>query len=71
MLAAQRINDFVSSQAPAAICDRCLVGALGYKFSGSLSAITCALGTTSDFERSLGTCLSCSEERVVIAAVKS
>lgn len=66
MLAAERVNDYVTARAPTAMCDRCITIALGYKFSGSLSSITSALGTTSDFSRSWGMCALCDEERVVI-----
>ena len=68
MLVAQKINDFVTSRKPEAVCDKCIVGALGLTVSAHSAQITAALGTTSDFVREQGECFLCKSGKLVIHA---
>ncbi|KQT04096.1 hypothetical protein [Rhizobium sp. Leaf386] len=70
MLVAQRVNDFVTSHPPNALCDRCICDAMNFNSHAHSAQITGALGTTSDFERLRGICNVCKEERVVIRCMK-
>jgi hypothetical protein len=66
MLVAQRVNDHVSSKSPHAMCDNCIQVELGLAQVAHATQITCALGTTSDFNRGQGVCLVCGRDRIVI-----
>jgi len=66
MLVAQRINDFITSLRPKAVCDRCIVEALDLTALAHSQQVTAALGTTSDFVRESGLCSRCKNERTVI-----
>ena len=68
MLVAQKINDFITSRRPDAVCDKCIVESLGLTVSAHAAQITAALGTTSDFVRERGDCSLCKNERMVIHA---
>jgi hypothetical protein len=68
MLAAEKVNRFISSKHPEAVCDRCICGAIGFQSHAHSAQITAALGTTSDFIRGDGRCSLCGEERIVIRA---
>jgi hypothetical protein len=67
-LIAQRINDFVTEHRPNAVCDKCICEALDYYSSADAALIAGALGTTPDFDRRLGQCVLCQNERIVIRA---
>jgi hypothetical protein len=67
LLAAQTINDFITAHGKA-ICDGCIVRALGLAAHAQSAQITAALGTTSDFTRKRGHCSVCGNERLVIYA---
>jgi hypothetical protein len=69
MLAAQRINDFITAYGKP-ICDGCIVRALDLVAYAQSSQITAALGTTSDFTRERGRCSVCNNERTVIYATR-
>lgn len=69
MLVAQRVNDFITQQRPKAVCDKCICDAMGFVSHAHSAQITGALGTTSDFDRSKGSCATCKNERVVIRAM--
>lgn len=67
MLVAQKINDYISSKRPAAICDKCIAEGVGLTNKAAHPAqITGALGTTSDFVRGPGKCSLCKNDKVVI-----
>jgi len=68
VLVPQKINHFITSRRPAAVCDKCIVESLGLTAHAHSAQITAALGTTSDFERELGECSLCKNERMVIRA---
>ncbi len=68
MLVAQKINDFITSHRPAAVCDKCLVESLDLTTQAHSARITAALGTTSDFVRERAECSLCKNVRVVIHA---
>ena len=65
MIAAQRVNTLITSKGGSAVCDRCVAKALGLSFNSSVASITTALATTSEFERELGVCALCGNERMV------
>jgi hypothetical protein len=69
MSVAQKINDYITAKAPAALCDKCIAEAVGLTNKGAHPAqVTKALGTTSDFTREDGTCSMCKSEKKVIRA---
>jgi hypothetical protein len=68
MLVAERVNDFITEQESAPVCDQCIVDALKLSAPAHAAQITAALGTTSDFKREGGTCGICKNERKVIRA---
>ena len=68
MLVAHKINNFITSRRPAAVCDKCIVESLGLTALAHSAQITAALGTTSDFVRERGECSLCKNERMVIHA---
>ena len=68
LLIAQKVNDLITSRAPRAVCDACIVDALGFSSHAHAAQITAALGTTSDFIRQAGTCSICKKDRIVIHA---
>ncbi len=64
----QRINDFITSHKPNAVCNRCIAAGVGLNNAGAHPAqVTGALATTSDFAQKRGECSLCGETRVVIA----
>lgn len=65
----QEVNDFITRQAPKAVCDKCIAVALGFANKTAHPAqITAALATTSDFTRDRGDCSICHNEKEVIRA---
>ena len=68
MLVVQKVNDFITSHQPEALCDGCIVKALGLTAHAHSAQITAALGTTSDFVRKREQCFLCKNERMVIHA---
>lgn len=70
MSVAQQVNDLITSLRPAWICDNCIVEALGLTTSAYSAQITAALGTTSDFVRAEGICMTCHDRKMVIHAKK-
>lgn len=71
MLVAQRVNDFITSHFPNAVCDKCICLAMKFNSHAHSAQITGALGTTSDFERERGQCILCKGERIVIRNLKT
>jgi hypothetical protein len=67
MIAAHRVNSWITTQKPMAICDSCIVDAVNIT-PAQVAQITGALGTTSDFDRDKGVCAFCKNERTVIRA---
>lgn len=66
----QRINDFITKQRPAPVCNKCIADGVGLENKGAHPAqITGALATTSDFEQSDGVCSICKSSRKVIRRV--
>lgn len=64
----QRINDFITSHRPKAVCNKCIAGGVGLTNSGAHPAqITGALATTSDFSQAHGQCALCKDTKKVIA----
>ena len=68
VLVAQRVNDWITEHRPKPVCDNCIVDGLELTTPAHASQITAALGTTSDFIRTKGTCSVCKSERAVIKA---
>jgi hypothetical protein len=63
----QRINDFVTSKRPAAVCNKCIADGLGLANKGAHPAqVTGALATTNDFVQARGICSLCNENKLVI-----
>jgi hypothetical protein len=71
MLVAEKINHYVRSCYPAAICDKCISDAMGLTKLAYSAQITAALGTTPSFTRKKGICSLCKNERTVISAKES
>ncbi|MCP3733217.1 hypothetical protein M9978_22695 [Sphingomonas sp. MG17] len=66
----QRINDFVTSHKPKAICNKCIADGIGLTNAGAHPAqITGALATTNDFMQVRGQCVLCKDTKKVIARV--
>jgi len=63
MLVAQRINDFITANAPNPFCNRCIKDELSLKKEAHAAQNTAALGTTSDFVREHGVCSICKNEK--------
>jgi len=70
MLVAEKINKYITSLRPSAVCDKCIVKAMGLTAHAHSAQITAALGTTSDFRRANGTCAVCKNDRVTISATR-
>lgn len=69
MSRSQEFNDYVTSRAPAALCNKCIANGLGWSNeTAHPNQIAAALATTSDFTRELGECSNCKNERQVIRA---
>lgn len=68
MLVAKKINKFIMSRKPVAVCDGCIVDALGLAQNAHSAQITAALGTTSDFVREKGECSICKNWKTIIYA---
>jgi len=66
MQVAQKINNFITSRHPAAVCDQCIVGSLNLAAHAHSAQITAALDTTTDFVRKRENCSICNNERMVI-----
>ena len=63
----QRINDFITSRRPAAVCNRCIAESLKLTNTGAHPAqITGALATTNDFVQEQGECSVCKGNKKVI-----
>jgi hypothetical protein len=71
LIAAQRVNNLITSKVKSAVCDRCVSKALGLSFNSSVASITTALATTSEFQRELGVCALCGNERMVTRRAKN
>ncbi len=71
MLVAQQVNNLITSRRPDAICDKCICEAMKFNSQAHAAQITGALGATSDFDRQLGRCTMCKNERIVIRATRS
>lgn len=67
MSTAQRINSWITTHKPDAVCDSCIVDQLNIT-PAHVAQITGALGTTSDFDRDKGICGRCNRDRTVIRA---
>jgi len=67
MIAAHRVNSWITTKKPMALCDSCIVDAMNVT-PAQVAQITGALGTTSDFERDKGVCGSCKQAKTVIHA---
>lgn len=65
---AQRINEFVTAHRPEAVCNKCIMFALGLTQNAHVAQNTIALGTTSDFRREEDQCSLCKNTRIVIRA---
>jgi len=64
----QRINDFITSHKPDAICNKCIASGVGLTNDAAHPAqITGALATTSDFTQERGQCALCKDTKKVIA----
>lgn len=70
MLVAQIVNEFITAHYPEPVCDGCIVKGAKLYQPAQAGQITTALGTTSDFEREMGTCSICGAQRKVIRAVR-
>ena len=63
----QRINDFITSRRPQAICNKCIAKSIGLENETAHPAqITGALATTNDFIQEPGTCTMCKGSKKVI-----
>lgn len=70
VLVAQIVNEFITAHYPEPVCDGCIVKGAKLYQPAQAGQITTALGTTSDFEREMGTCSICGAQRKVIRAVR-
>lgn len=68
MLIAQKVNEFITSLQPKAVCDKCILEAMNFNSPAHAAQITAALGTTSDFTREQGECSFCKTSKLVIRA---
>jgi hypothetical protein len=68
MLVAEKINHYVRSCYPAAVCDKCISDAMGLTKLAHATQITAALATTPSFKREKGICSICKNEKTVICA---
>lgn len=63
----QRINDFITSHRPKAVCNKCIAEGASLTNTGAHPAqVTGALATTSDFEQEQGVCSICKDNKKVI-----
>lgn len=63
----QRINDYITSLQPEAVCNKCVAKGVGLQNDAAHPAqVTKALGTTSDFIQKSATCSICKGEKTVI-----
>lgn len=70
MSVSQRINDFISSQRPKAICNVCIADGVGLtNKTAHPNQVAAALETTSDFDRRRGICGLCGKEALVIQRI--
>lgn len=63
---AQRVNSFITEKRPDAICDDCIAASLNLSRRQQSARVTGALETTSDFDRQIGICTLCRDEKKVI-----
>ena len=63
----QRINDYITSLQPAAVCNKCIAKGIDLQNDAAHPAqVTKALATTNDFLQEAGTCSKCKCEKKVI-----
>ncbi len=63
----RRINDFITSHRPRAVCNKCIAEGVGLTNAGAHPAqITGALATTNDFNQERGQCSLCKDTKKVI-----
>jgi hypothetical protein len=66
----QRINNFITSKRPDAVCNRCIAESLGLLNTGAHPAqVTGALATTSDFAQEQALCSICKANKKVIRRI--
>ncbi len=65
MLISQRVNNFLSERRPGQYCDDCIADNLRLKRRQQAQRVTSALGTTADFDRTLGVCSMCVNRKLV------
>jgi hypothetical protein len=67
----QRINDYITSMRPAAVCNKCIASGVGLSnYAAHPAQVTGALATTSDFLQEQGECSVCKHAKKVIRASK-
>lgn len=70
MTVPQKINDYITSLRPQAVCNKCIARGTGLSNDGAHPAqVTGALATTSDFRQEIGTCSVCKQTKKVIRAL--
>ena len=63
----QRINNFITSNRPNPVCNKCIADGIGLTNDTAHPAqITGALATTTDFIQEDGTCIICKNQKKVI-----
>ena len=68
----QRINDFITAQRGAAVCNRCIAEGIRLTNDAAHPAqVTGALATTSDFTQDYGLCSLCKSNKKVIHATRT
>ncbi len=70
MIVAEKINSYITANAPSAFCDGCITSTLGLTKSQHAQQITSALGTTRDFVRENGICDTCGKQKKVTRHAK-
>lgn len=70
MTVPQKINDYITSLRPQAVCNKCVARGTGLSNDGAHPAqVTGALATTSDFRQEMGICSVCKQAKKVIRAL--
>lgn len=64
MIIAERVNQYITKRRPAGVCDACVAQALDLRHQQA-NRVTMALGTTSDFDRTVDLCMDCDKEQKV------
>ena len=63
---AERVNAFLTEQAPLSFCDDCIAQRLELSRRQQAHRVTSALGTTTNFRREDGMCDCCGQAKKVI-----